>query len=121
MFWNGAFWWMKAVQDVKLEEFFNSFSIAICQVVLIVNDLISVELYTRFYNHFFIFLFLFCFCYLKSKNVPHGFFSFGTGFHQSPVIILISNQLAKIPFLHLWFAKGEERLHTASYHLNLHE
>ena len=56
MFQNGAFWWLEAVHDVKLQEFFSSFSVVICHVVLIVNnDLISVELYTRFYNHFLIF------------------------------------------------------------------
>ena len=90
---------MKAVFDVKLEEFFNSFSLVICHAVLIVNnDLISVELYTRFYNHFFSF-FLFFFSFFKRvKMFLTGFFSIGTGFHRSPVIILIPNQLVKIPF-----------------------
>ena len=89
---------MKAVRDIKLEEFFNSFSLVICHVVLIVNnDLISVELYTRFYNQVFSFFLFFSF-FKRVKMFLTGFFSSGTGFHRSPVIILIPNQQVKIPF-----------------------
>ena len=66
---------MKAVFDVKLEEFSNSFSLVICHVVLIVNnDLISVELYTRFYNHFFFFFSFFFLFFNRVKVFLTGFF-----------------------------------------------
>ena len=72
---NGAFWWMNAVWDLQFEKFFNYFKRVVCHAVLLVNsDLISVFSVNIFFQNFF----------------HANFFSIAICFHQSPVLILIT-------------------------------